>query len=221
MPHDPFQNGTPAPQTPTYLGQQTPTWQSQVSSPQQPVQPFWAGLHQPVHQNGFQTAGVWHRQSVQQPIAPQPPLAADSDFELRPVRDRLQSAPELPVLGLQHVAEATTHTQGAAATHTRVHSQPSIPTPQSSNSQHRGSSGASSPQAESVACDTPSTPSQEGDMVETGWTKQESFSLSNEEPGPDLDDIDQLAFGVVNDGKGQDPFVFDEFVAWDDFPTVV
>ncbi|RJE24561.1 hypothetical protein PHISCL_03092 [Aspergillus sclerotialis] len=222
MPHDPFQNATPAPQTPTYLAQQTPTWQTQVSSPQQPVQSFWAGLHQPVHQNGFQSAGVWHRHSVQQPVAPQPSLAADADFELRPARDRLQSAPELPVLGLQNVAEPTTHTQGTAATHTRVHSQPNIPTPpQSSNSQHRGSSGASSPQAESEACDTPSTPSQEGDAVEPGWIKQENLSLSNEEPGPGLDDIDQLALGMMNDAKGQDPFVFDEFVAWDDFPTVV
>ena len=217
MSNDTFSNVVPPPQMPAYIAQQAPTWQSQVTSPQQPVQSPWAGFQQQqIHQNGFQNAGIWHQPTAHQSIAP-PPLSADDDFELRPVRDRLQSAPD--VLSLQHLAAQS---RGVSAIHTRVHSQPNIPTPpQSSNSHHRGSSGASSPQAQSDVCATPSTPSQEGDMLEPGWNKQESMSLASEEPGPAFNDLDQFALGMANDARGQDPFVFDEFVAWDDFPTVV
>lgn len=206
MSHDTFPNMVPA-QIAAYVSQQPQTWQTQATSQQF----FWTGLQQPLPTN-MQSA-MW-----QQPAAPQYP-AAEADYQAQPFRNRLQSAPELPVYGIPPVA--------GPATHTRVNSEPNLSAHQALNIVHSGSSSPSSLNGDSASelCLTPSTPPQETNIFETCWANAEAedLTLPDAGPGPTFNDSRQFTLEMGNDIPMKDLeqlFGLDDFLTIDDFTTI-
>ncbi|KAJ5774469.1 hypothetical protein N7457_009365 [Penicillium paradoxum] len=232
--------GASSGQIPAYMNQQTPMWNSQV--------PAWAAMQQQAHTPGQNPSDahavqMWQQQMMQQAQMP------DSAIQMRQFRDRLASAPELP---LQHaapllpsgsVAGPTGH--GPTHGHTRGQSQPSNNynlhlLTQTTNFAHSQipPSSASSPKNEALSagthstpdfCPTPNTPlsptaTMHATMSPGGKIGGDGIMVSHEGMDPDFTDFSQFALHLGNSAvpmsDREQPFGFDDFIAVDDFTSV-
>ena len=219
------QRQTPAP---TWPAQMTPSWAMQQQIPTPSQTPTDASA---VH--------MWQQQMMQQA---QMPTDAAAAIQMRQFRDRLASAPELPV---QHIAPqpapAASISGPSGGGHSRGKSQPS-------NNVHRLNlltqgthlaqmvpSGTSSPKVEAFSAETQSTPDfcptpntpLSPTAVGTAQadpsfkTEGDGVMVSHEELDPDFNEFSQFALGLGNSSLQERDFNgFDEFVALDDFGTV-
>ncbi|KAJ5157376.1 uncharacterized protein N7482_008476 [Penicillium canariense] len=233
---------TSSAQIPAYVAQTpAPTWNPQMG-------PSWAHMqHQ--HQiptpnqtpTDSQAVHIWQQQMMQQA---QMPTDAATTIQMRQFRDRLASAPEMPV---QHIAPpaapaASISGPSGGLGHSRGQSQPSTNfhnlhlLTQSTHLAQMAPSSTSSPRIEALSAETQSTP----DFCPTPHTplsptalstaqgvpvvKQEGdgVMVSHEELDPDYNEFSQFALGLGGNSSLQErePFGFDEFVALDDFGTV-
>ncbi|OQD75231.1 hypothetical protein PENDEC_c008G00126 [Penicillium decumbens] len=208
-------------------GQMTPSWTMQQQIPTPDQTPTDASA---VH--------MWQQQMMQQAQMPTDTAAA---IQMRQFRDRLASAPELPV---QHLAPqpAPAASISGPSGHSRGKSQPS------NNMHHlnlltQGThlaqmipSGKSSPKLEAFSaetqsspdfCPTPNTPLSPTAVgtVQTDplfKTEGNGVMVSHEELDPDFNEFSQFALGLGNSSLQERDFNgFDEFVALDEFGTVI
>ncbi|KAJ5625642.1 hypothetical protein N7510_001951 [Penicillium lagena] len=229
--------------TPAYMGQQTP-WNSQVP-PSWPTLPQQQQQQQQIPTPGptptdNQAVQMWQQQMMQQA---QMPADAAQAIQMRQFRDRLASAPELPMQQPQQhhlsappmvVSESVSHG------HSRGKSQPNnnfrnlhLLTQGTNIAAAR--SRASSPKVESFTaetkstpdfCPTPNTPLSPTAVATQEPVKQEGdgIMVSHEELDPDFNEFSQFALDLGNSSHPhlgeREPFGFDEFVALDDFATV-
>lgn len=209
-------------QIPPYLAnaaQQTPPSPHQAVGAQQ-FRPFWAGFQQQQYPEHLQQhPQFWNGTPTRQ------------------FRDRLASAPEIPVHSLPAAMPASLSssdaTYGRVSNHTRVRSEPDQPF----LAQTRFSaSGSSSPKMEMVStrtlstpdlCPTPGTPHSPTSMGhEAGHLELEAVTKEGEvvfsapqELDPDYDEFSRFAWGLGNDAPIQEreTFGFDDYVALDEF----
>lgn len=218
------QRQTPAPAWPP---QMTPSWAMQQQIPTPSQTPTDASA---VH--------MWQQQMMQQA---QMPTDAAAAIQMRQFRDRLASAPELPV---QHVAPqpAPASISGpSGGGHSRGKSQPSNNIhhlnllTQGTHLAQMVPSGNNSPKVEAFSAETHSTP----DFCPTPNTplsptavgtaqadpsfkvEGDGVMVSHEDLDPDFNEFSQFALGLGNSSlQERDLNGFDEFVALDDFGTV-
>ncbi|RHZ55904.1 hypothetical protein CDV55_103806 [Aspergillus turcosus] len=209
-------------QIPSYLAnaaQQTPPSPQQAAGPQQ-FRPFWAGFQpQQYPEHLQQHPQFWNGAPTRQ------------------FRDRLASAPEIPVHGLPSAVPASFSSSdasyGRVAHHTRVRSEPD----QQFVGQTRFSaSGSSSPKMEMVStrtlstpdlCPTPGTPHSPTSMghdaghlqLEDANKEGEVVFSAHHGLDPDYDEFSRFAWGLGNDAPIQEreTFGFDDYVALDEF----
>lgn len=212
-PQPPYMNGmssTVGPassQIPSYV-QQMPTWPHAV--PQQPVP--WSA------QGNMQNPN-WPPHMAQFADANAPGMPMQS-FR---ARERLGSAPEIPV--------QPARTTIRPPSHTRVRSEPNLAARQNENAQlAQQHSGANSPngidpgetQSTSACCASPPTP--RSPTIEQGQMREEADSLmmSHEKLDPDFDDFSQFALALGDDSgmRELDGFGLDEFVSADEFAAM-
>ncbi|KAJ5911440.1 uncharacterized protein N7473_000743 [Penicillium subrubescens] len=228
-------------QIPAYVVQaQTPapTWNHMA----------WAHMQQQIptpNQTPTDTQAVrmWQQQMMQQAQMPSDAAAA---IQMRQFRERLASAPELPV---QHLAQpmapaASISGPSGGHGHSRGHSQPSNNfhnlhlLTQGTHLAQVAPSNTSSPKIESYSgetqstpefCPTPNTPlsptalgtGQGGSVVKPEGDGGDGVMVSHEELDPDFNEFSQFALGLGNTSLPErEPFGFDEFVALDDYGTV-
>ncbi|KAF4254697.1 hypothetical protein CNMCM8812_007928 [Aspergillus fumigatus] len=209
-------------QIPPYLAnaaQQTPPSPHQAVGPQ--FRPFWAGFQQQQQypENLQQHPQFWNGTPTRQ------------------FRDRLASAPEIPVHSLPSTMATSMSssdvTYARVSNHTRVRSEPDQPF----LAQARFSaSGSSSPKMEMVStrtlstpdlCPTPGTPHSPTSMghdaghleLETVTKEGEVVFSAPQELDPDYDEFSRFAWGLGNDAPIQEreTFGFDDYVALDEF----
>ena len=210
--------------SPTYDGSTPPSYPEMVPASSGQIPPYIAAATPP-------SGPAWQAQAFGPPSfrspwaglqpAPMPPLAGDMGMPVRQqFRDRMGSAPVIPVHGLSSVQGPRPMSQ-----HTRVRSEP-----------QRFPSGTTSPQVELVGteplptpdlCPTPSTPhsptstSRHPDMTgfETLGKEEETVPFSHDGIDPDYADFSQFAFTLTNTPPmTEGDFKFDDLVAFDDFP---
>ncbi|CDM33685.1 hypothetical protein DTO013E5_1459 [Penicillium roqueforti] len=233
--------GNQSGQMPAYMSQQAsaPGWNSQV--------PAWAPMQQ---QNptpaqtptDAQAVQMWQQQMMQQAQMP------DTATQMHQFRDRLASAPELP---LQHTAPPIPSASISGPTghhpthgHSRGQSHPSnnlhklnllTQTTNLSHSQVAPSS-LSSPRIEALPagtqstpdfCPTPNTPlspTAHATMSPGAKFNSDGIMVSHEEMDPDFTDFSQFAFHLGNSNvplsDRDQPFAFDDLLALDDFTSV-
>lgn len=209
-------------QIPPYLAnaaQQTPPSPHQTVGPQ--FRPFWAGFQQ--------------QQQYPEHLQQHPQFW--NGTPTRQFRDRLASAPEIPVHSLPSTMATSMSssdvTYGRVSNHTRVRSEPDQPF----LAQARFSaSGSSSPKMEMVStrtlstpdlCPTPGTPHSPTSMghdaghmeLETVTKEGEVVFSAPQELDPDYDEFSRFAWGLGNDAPIQEreTFGFDDYVALDEF----
>ncbi|KAF3394144.1 hypothetical protein F1880_005257 [Penicillium rolfsii] len=190
-----------------------------------------------------QAVRMWQQEMVQQA---QMPTDAAAAIQMRQFRERLASAPELPV---QHLAQpiapaASISGPSGGYGHSRGHSQPSNNfhnlhlLTQGTHLAQVAPSNASSPKIESYSgetqstpefCATPNTPlsptalgTASGDSrVKLEGDGGDGLMVSHEELDPDFNEFSQFALGLGNTSLPErEPFGFDDFVALDDYGTV-
>lgn len=190
-----------------------------------------------------QAVRMWQQQTMQQAQMPTDTAAA---IQMRQFRDRMASAPELPVQHLaQHVAPAASISGPSGGPgHSRGHSQPSNNfhnlhlLTQGTHLSQMAPSNTSSPKIESYSAETQSTPEfcptpntplsptalgtgQGGAVAKLEGDGGDGVMVSHEELDPDFNEFSQFALGLGNTSLPErEPFGFDEFVALDDFGTV-
>jgi hypothetical protein len=228
-------------QTPAYVVQaQTPapTWNHMA----------WAHMQQQIPTpnqtpTDSQAVRMWQQQMMQQA---QMPTDAAAAIQMRQFRERLASAPELPV---QHLAQpiapaASISGPSGGHGHSRGHSQPSNNIhnlhllTQGTHLAQVAPSNTSSPKVESYSgetqstpefCPTPNTPlsptalgTAQGEAVaKLEGDGGDGVMVSHEELDPDFNEFSQFALGLGNTSLPErEPFGFDEFVAMDDYGTV-
>lgn len=228
-------------QMPAYVGQQTPAWNSQV--------PAWGGMQQQVPTPG-QTPTDTHAVQMWQQQMMQQAQMSDTATQMRQFRDRLASAPEMPMqhtvppLPSNSISGPTGH--GPTHGHSRGQSQPSNNynlhlLTQSTNLAHPQipTSSANSPKVEALSagthstpdfCPTPNTPlspttaTMHATMSQDGKVDGDGIMVSHEGMDPDFSDFSQFALHLGNSSvpisDREQPFGFDDFLAVDDFTSV-
>ncbi|OQE15425.1 hypothetical protein PENSTE_c028G02412 [Penicillium steckii] len=239
-----YQNMTtaaPSAQIPAYITQPTP------GIPVWPAQMSWTNMQQQVptpNQTPTDTQAVhmWQQQMMQQAQAP-----TDSASQMRQFRDRLASAPELPLHSTAPPAPAasisgpSTSTGHSGLGHSRGSSHPTNNfhnlqlLTQGTHLAQMGPSNTSSPKIEALSaetqstpdfCPTPNTPLSPttiGVMPTTmSTTKDGETDMVAPELDPDYNEFSQFALGLGGNSSfsDRDAFGFDEFVALDEFGTV-
>ncbi|KAJ5585098.1 uncharacterized protein N7459_004898 [Penicillium hispanicum] len=228
-------------QVPAYVPQPpTPVWGPQVT-------PSWAAMQQHVptpNQTPTDSQAVhqWQQQMMQQA---QMPTDAAAAIQMRQFRDRLASAPELPVQ--QPVAPGVPPasisgpSSGHGHGHSRGQSQPSNNfhnlhlLTQGTHLSQMAPSSHSSPRVLSAEtqstpdfCPTPNTPLSPtalgtAQAVPTPKQEGDGVMVSHEPLDPDFNEFSQFALGLGNSSnplQEREPFGFDDFVAIDEFGTV-
>lgn len=212
-------------QIPAYVGEPSPpTWTGQMTTP------AWAAMQQHVPTpnqtpTDSQAVQMWQRHMSQQAQMPHDATAA---IQMRQFRERLASAPELPV---QHAAPpsapaasisgpSTGHAHGHGHGHSRGQSQPSNSfhnlqlLTQGTRLSQMAPSSSNSPRIESLSagtqstpdfCPTPSTPLS---PTAVGTTRAapaakaegsgDGVMVSHEELDPDFNEFSQFALGLGN-----------------------
>ncbi|KAJ5679038.1 hypothetical protein N7462_007282 [Penicillium macrosclerotiorum] len=216
----------PVPTWPPHMGTWMPM-QQQIPTPNQTPTDSHA-----VH--------MWQQQMIQQAQMPE----ATATAQMRQFRDRLASAPELPVQHLAQPAAPAASISGPSGGHghSRGQSQPSNNfrnlhlLTQGTHLAQMAPSSTSSPRIEALSaetqstpdfCPTPNTPlspTAVGTAHSTPPTKEEGdgVMVSHEELDPDFNEFSQFALGLGNSSlQDREPFGFDEFVALDDFAATV
>lgn len=228
-------------QIPAYAAQSPiPTWTAHMTTP------AWAAMQQHVPTpnqtpTDSQAVQMWQQHIMQQA---QMPNDATGAVQMRQFRERLASAPELPV---QHAgappapaASISGPSSGHGQGHSRGQSQPS-------NSFHNlqlltqgtllgqmAPSSSNSPRIESLSaatqstpdfCPTPNTPlspTAVGTAPAAPATKEsDGVMVSHQELDPDFNEFSQFALGLGNSSLQERDFSgFDEFVALDDYASV-
>jgi hypothetical protein len=224
----------PSAQIPAYIAQQNqvPTWPSQMQ---------WAAMPQQVPTpnqtpTDSQAVYMWQQQMMQQAQMPTNPAS-----QMRQFRDRLASAPELPMhSAVAQQAPAASISGPSGLGHSRGSSHPTNNfhnlqlLTQGTHLAHMGLSNTSSPKIEAISADTQSTPdfcptpntplspTTIGVMPATmPPTKDGETVFSHEELDPDYNEFSQFALGLgTSSPLEREPFGFDEFVALDEFGTV-
>lgn len=193
-----------------------------------------------------QAVRMWQQQMMQQA---QMPTDAAAAIQMRQFRERLASAPELPVQHLAPPATPAASISGPSSGHghSRGHSQPSNNfhnlhlLTQGTHLGQVAPSSTSSPKIESLSaetqstpefCPTPNTPlsptalgTAQGESVVKlegdGGDGGDGVMVSHDGLDPDFNEFSQFALGLGNTSLPErEPFGFDEFVALDDFGTV-
>lgn len=223
-------------QVPAYVTQTpAPAWNNQMAS--------WAMQQHVPTPNHTPTDShavhMWQQQMMQQ--AQMPPNTMH-------FRDRLASAPELPIHAQSHAitpsapAVAPTASISGPSGHSRGHSQPSnnfhnlhLLTQGTHLAQHMSlQSSSSSPKIEALSaesqstpdfCPTPNTPLSPTAMGPVQPVKEEDgvmVSVPHEHLDPDYNEFSQFALGLDGNSSLQDrePFGFEDFVTLDDLATV-
>lgn len=230
-------------QMPAYVSHSpAPNWPGQMTTP------AWAAMQQHVptpDQTPSDTRAVhmWQQQMMQQA---QMPNDATSAMQMRQFRDRLASAPELPVQNAAappappaSISGPSSHAHG----HSRGQSQPSNKfhnlhlLTQSTRFSQMAPSRHSSPHIESLSAETKSTPdfcptpssplsptaigtTQPGSNVKVD-AEGNGVMVSHEGLDPDFNEFSQFALGLGNSTLQEREFSgFDDFVALDDYATV-
>lgn len=190
-----------------------------------------------------QAVRMWQQQMMQQAQMPHDATAA---IQMRQFRERLASAPELPVQHLARHVPPTASISGPSGGygHSRGHSQPS----NNLNNLHLLTQGTylaqvapsntSSPKIEALSAETQSTPefcrtpntplsptalgtAQGGAVVKPEVDGGDGVMVSHDGLDPDFNEFSQFALGLGNTSLPErEPFGFDEYVALDDFGTV-
>jgi hypothetical protein len=219
------QRQTPAPSWPP---QMTPSWAMQQQIPTPSQTPTDASA---VH--------MWQQQMMQQA---QMPTDAAAAIQMRQFRDRLASAPELPV---QHLAPqpapAASISGPSGGGHSRGKSQPSNNIhhlnllTQGTHLSQMAPSGNNSPKVEAFSaetqstpdfCPTPSTPLSPTALgnvqVDQSWKPEgDGIMVSHEELDQDFNDFSQFALGLGNSSLQERDFNgFDDFVHLDEYGSV-
>ncbi|KAJ5908928.1 hypothetical protein N7495_001610 [Penicillium taxi] len=231
-------SGSTQGQIPAYVTSQTP---GSVWNQQQMGQPSWAAMQQHVPTptqtpTESQAVHMWQQQMMQQAQMPTDTAAA---IQMRQFRDRLASAPELP---LQHIPTPmpTASISGPSSHygHSRGLSQPSNHYPHlnlltqptnlgqmvnSSNGSGVGPFYAETHSSPSF-CPTPNTPLSPRNIGIQGMPQPkeeaEGLMVSHEGLDPDFNEFSQFALGLDSSPQERDNYGFEEFVALDDFGTV-
>lgn len=190
-----------------------------------------------------QAVRMWQQQMMQQA---QMPTDAAAAIQMRQFRERLASAPELPVQHLAPPIAPAASISGPSSSHghSRGHSQPSNNfhnlhlLTQGTHLAQVAPSNTSSPKIESYSaetqstpefCPTPNTPLSPtalgtgpgGAVVKLEGEGGDGVMVSHEELDPDYNEFSQFALGLGNTSLPErEPFGFEEFVALDDFGTV-
>lgn len=227
-------------QIPAYVAQS-----SQVPMTAWPSHMQWTPMPQQVPTpnqtpTDSQAVHMWQQQMMQQA------QMSDSTTQMRQFRDRLASAPELPVhpsAASQTPAASISgpstghsglgHTRGSSHPTNNFHNLQLLT--QGTHLAQMGPSNTSSPKIEALSaetqstpdfCPTPNTPLSPtaiGMMPATmAPTKEgEPVMVSHEELDPDYNEFSQFALGLGNSSMSErEPFGFDDFVALDEFGTV-
>lgn len=225
---------TSSTQIPAYVAQQNqvPNWPAQVQ---------WAAMPQQVPTpnqtpTDSQAVYMWQQQMLQQAQMPTNPAN-----QMRQFRDRLASAPELPMhpAAAQQAPAASIsgpsglgHSRGSSHPTNNFHNLQLLT--QGTHLAHMGVSNTSSPKIEALSaesqstpdfCPTPNTPLSPtaiGVMPATmPTTKDGETVFSHEELDPDYNEFSQFALGLgTSSPTEREPFGFDDFVALDEFGTV-
>lgn len=239
----------PSTQVPAYVAH-TPAPSAPSWSTAQLQTPSWAMHSMPTPMqtpNDTQAVHMWQQQMMQQS---QLPADTAASIQMRQFRERLASAPELPVQQIPTPAPsapAPAPTVSASISgpsgHSRGHSQPSNNyhslqlltqgthlaaqmAPQSSNGSPRAEALSAETQSTPDFCPTPNTPlsptaTSFGNRVMAMPGKQEDgLMVSGEELDPDFNEFSQFALGLGNSSQERETFGFDDFVTLDDFTTV-
>ncbi|KAJ5224929.1 uncharacterized protein N7469_008432 [Penicillium citrinum] len=232
---------TSSAQIPAYITQPTqglPVW---------PTQMPWTNMQQQVptpNQTPTDTQAVhmWQQQMMQQAQTP-----TDSASQIRQFRDRLASAPELPLHSTAPPAPAASisgpstssghsglgHSRGSSHPTNNFHNLQLLT--QGTHLAQMGPSNTSSPKIEALSaetqstpdfCPTPNTPlspTMIGVMPTTmSTTKEAETDMVAPELDPDYSDFSEFAYGLGGNSSlsDRDAFGFDDFVALDEFGTV-
>lgn len=238
----------PTATTATSSGQQAyvtqtppPTWSVPMTTP------AWAAMQQHVPTPNQTPTDSQAVQMWQQHMMQQAQLSNDATaIQMRQFRDRLASAPELPV---QHAAAppapaASISGPSSAHGHSRGQSQPSnnfhnlnVLTQGTTHLSQMAPSSSHSPKIESLSAETQSTPSfcptpntpLSPTAIGTTQTvpaakveaNDDGLMVSHEELDPDFNEFSQFALGLGNSSLPERDFSgFDEFVALDDYASV-
>ncbi|KAJ5084475.1 hypothetical protein NUU61_009054 [Penicillium alfredii] len=238
---------TPSTQVPAYVAQPTPAWST----------PSWVTYQQPQQPQQVPTPGqtptdahavhLWQQQMMQQA---QMPADTATTMHMRQFRDRLASAPELPLQpsAVSASVSGPSRSQGHRASHghSRGQSQPTNPfhnnlqllTQGTHLAQMPHASRPASPKVEALSagtkstpdfCPTPNTPlspttAAHAMPVAAPVSKEEGddgVMVSHEDLDPDFNEFSQFALGLGNTSFGdRETFGFDELVTLEDFTTV-
>ncbi|KAJ6021023.1 hypothetical protein N7540_006527 [Penicillium herquei] len=235
----------PSGQVPAYVTQtQTPTWSTQMAPAWTMQQHIPTPNHTPTDSHAVH---MWQQQMMQQA---QMPTDAASAMHMRQFRDRLASAPELPLTQIATpsatpaIAPTATASISAPSGHSRGHSQPSnnfhnlhLLTQSTHLAQAHMAlqSSTSSPKIETFSaetqstpdfCPTPNTPLSPMAVGQIQPVKEEGdgvmVSVSHEQLDPDFNEFSQFALGLDGNSSLQDrePFGFEDFVTLDEFASV-
>lgn len=224
-------------QIPAYVGEPPiPTWPASMTP-----SPAWTAMQQHVPTpnqtpTDSQAVQMWQQHMMQQAQMSNDATAA---VQMRQFRERLASAPELPVQQAATPAAPAASLSGHG--HSRGQSQPSNNIhnlhllTQGTHLSQMVPSSSNSPKIESLSAETQSTP----DFCPTpntplsptavGTTRAappvkdegDGVMVSHEELDPDFNEFSQFALGLGNSSLQERDFSgFDEFVALDDYASV-
>lgn len=235
---------TSSSQIPAYVSQTAtpvPTWPAQMTTP------AWEAMQHQQHvptpnqtPTDSQAVQMWQQHMMQQA---QMPADATAAVQMRQFRERLASAPELPV---QHAAApsapaASISGPSSGHGHSRGQSQPSNNLhhlhllTQGTHLSQMAPSSSSSPRIESLSaetratpdfCPTPNTPLSPtavgtAHAAPAAKVEGDGVMVSHEELDPDFNEFSQFALGLGNSSlQERDLSGFDEFVALDDYASV-
>lgn len=228
---------TSSAQIPAYVTQSpVPNWSAQMNAP------AWAAMQQHVPTpnqtpTDSQAVHMWRQQMMQQA---QMPNDATADIQMRQFRDRLASAPELPVQQPNAPSAPAASISGPSGLHghSRGQSQPSnnrhnlhlLTQGTHLNQMASSSNGSPKMSAETQStpdfCPTPNTPLSPtaigtAQMVQTTKVEGDGMMVSHGALDPDYNEFSQFALGLGNSSLQERDFSgFDEFVALDEYGTV-